>query len=126
MVEMVKQITQKKPERVMDFLSKQEALVTQLGVAFFDNDAKAMMQILLSGERNLEMLGVVGKKAKALIEEIEGLGGVAKISGAGGVKNGSGMLLSYHDDSSVLLDFAKKNQLEAFAFSLDKEGVQVE
>ncbi|EKD80236.1 MAG: hypothetical protein ACD_40C00169G0006 [uncultured bacterium] len=49
-------------------------------------------------ERLLEKIGVVSEKAKVMIKAIEEIGGVAKICGAGGRKNGSGVILAYHPD----------------------------
>jgi len=42
--------------------------------------------LISENQRLLEDLGVVGKRAKSLVKEIETLGGFAKITGAGGVR----------------------------------------
>jgi mevalonate kinase len=51
-------------------------------------------------------LGVVSDNAQAMISEVEKIGGVAKITGAGGKTAGSGMLLAYHPDISILSELA--------------------
>jgi len=82
--------------------------------------------LISENERLLEKLGVVGEKAKKIIREIEDLGGAAKICGAGGVKEGSGILLCYHQKQEILLGFAKKNQIPNYQLKFEKEGLRNE
>lgn len=53
-------------------------------------------QIIKEANICLTNLGVVSKSTQKLIAQIEKSGGAAKITGAGGHKTGSGMLLVYH------------------------------
>jgi len=57
----------------------------------------------------LDELGVVGDKARNMVQQIEAIGGVTKITGAGGIKSGSGMLLCYHPDPSRLQHLVSKH-----------------
>ncbi len=82
------------------------------------------MQVIGKAERNLEKLAVVGKTAKSLIGKIESLKGVAKITGAGGIKKGSGMILAYHKDLNKLIKFAKDNDLKYYPVEISYEGVK--
>lgn len=82
--------------------------------------------LIRSNERLLEKLGVVGKQGQKIIQGIEELGGVAKICGAGGVKTGSGILLTYHPEPAKLAAFGKKEELDIFGVKLGEEGVRVE
>ena len=50
----------------------------------------------------LEQLNVVSENTIHLVREIEKIGGHAKISGAGGRINGSGILLVWHYDIEKL------------------------
>lgn len=50
----------------------------------------------------LEQLHVVSENTIHLVREIKKIGGYAKISGAGGRTNGSGMLLVWHEDEEKL------------------------
>jgi len=61
-------------------------------------------------ERLLEELGVVGEMAQRMVRLIEGIGGAAKICGAGGIRKGSGILLVYHDDLEKLQHFFCANE----------------
>src|SRR5258708_3289091 len=60
---------------------------------------------MTENEALLEELGVVGNKAKEMIRKIEKSGGFAKISGAGGVQEGSGIILASHLDSGAFRKF---------------------
>jgi mevalonate kinase len=74
--------------------------------------------LISKNQRLLEDLGVVGEKAKKLVKEIEGLGGFAKITGAGGIKKGSGWLLVHHPDENKLANFIKENSLKSHKISI--------
>lgn len=65
--------------------------------------------LLTRNQRLLEKLNVVGNKAKHIISIIEKSNGFAKIAGAGGILDGSGMILAYHPNQHVLTQLAKKN-----------------
>ena len=63
----------------------------------------------------LEELGVVGNRAKKLSKELREIGAHVKITGAGGAKKGSGMMIVVKDDLTQikkLLDNRKINYLE--------------
>lgn len=77
-------------------------------------DANALRE----NQRLLEQLGVVGEKAKKIIKEIEEIGAVAKITGAGGVSDGSGMILAYSDDHNKISDLIKKNKWKSYQIQI--------
>jgi len=52
------------------------------------------LKLISQNQKLLEKIGVVGKKAKEIIKQLSKKGVVAKITGAGGVKSGSGMIIS--------------------------------
>jgi len=126
MVEKVAGLAKKYPSRVKNIFYEQEILVKQLAQAILLKNYNSLMFAIRQGERNLEELGVVGKKAKGIIREVERAGGVAKICGGGGVKNGSGMILCFHQDANAILEIATRQQLEAFPILFEKEGVRIE
>jgi len=110
--------------KIKSILSSQENLTKQMELALKKGDG--LIEIIKKSQKNLEKIGVVGKIARKIIKEIENLGGAAKISGAGGVKAGSGMLLCYHPDPKKLLTYAKDNNLEAFTVKLGEQGLREE
>jgi mevalonate kinase len=83
-------------------------------------------EIIKENERLIEQLGVVSESTREIIRKIEKIGGAAKICGAGGRKDKSGIVLVYHKDTEKLMDFAKKNTLDPFLVKMGIEGVQIE
>jgi mevalonate kinase len=97
-----------KTAKILDSLGK----VTEGFVASFKKrEFIRLADIIKENERLLEELGVVGERTKNLIRRIEKRGGAAKICGAGGLKKGSGVMLCYHQDPRVILNFAKNQGL---------------
>lgn len=88
-----------------------------------DLDIKSLIE---DNERLLEEIGVVSGSTKHLIRSIKSIGGTAKISGAGGYKAGSGLLLAFHTNPERLLHFAKKKNLDIFRANLNQRGVSYE
>jgi mevalonate kinase len=83
-------------------------------------------RLMMENEGLLEKLGVVSESAKILIHRIEKMGGFAKISGAGGKKEGSGMILIYHKDIEKITFFTKNNNLNIIPVKMGEEGVRME
>ncbi len=83
-----------------------QKIIKSLGSDNFD------VQLITDNELLLEDLGVVGKKAKQMIRKIEAMRGFAKICGAGGVNDGSGVVLVFHPEPMKLLDLSKKESWE--------------
>lgn len=127
--EMVKRVKSKikyqkaKTEKIFD---KIEEETKKLLLGLRKEDKEEIMEAIKGCEENLERLGVVGEFAEKVVRAIEGLGGVAKVCGAGGVKDRSGILLCYHKRPEKIFALAKKLGLETFAVKLGEEGVRVE
>lgn len=96
----------------------QESLANEMLQVLKAGDEDKFEEILTWAEVNLEKLGVVGKNAQAIIRQIENIRGGAKITGAGGVKKGSGMILAFHKDLNKLIKFAKNNNLSYYPISI--------
>lgn len=77
-------------------------------------------------EQLLEELGIVSSSAHALIADVESVGGVAKISGAGGIKTGSGVVIAIHTKPQEMMALAKKYAYPAFQVVLGGDGVRKE
>jgi len=89
-------------------------------------DLNSLGLLITENERLLEQLGVVGIKAQKLIQDIEKIGGSAKICGAGGLKTGSGIILVYHKYLQDVKKYCQKNKLSFFMAKLEKQGVKYE
>lgn len=126
MVEKVGMFMRRFPKRVNTIFEDQEKLTKKLVLGIKDDNEDIIMHSLKSGERNLEKLGVVSLSAKKIIKSIERENGVAKVCGAGGHKNGSGMLIAYHRDPNAISEFVKKNNFECMKVKIDQEGLRQE
>lgn len=107
--------------RVMENIGK----ISQEMISDFVS-GKFRPDLISLNERLLEKLGVVGDKAKRMIKDIEKTGGAAKICGAGGVKEGSGVMLAYNNDFERLGSLIRKNNWESFETDLGGEGWKLE
>ncbi len=74
--------------------------------------------LLSENQSLLEKLGVVGDTANYMVRSVEKIGGVAKITGAGGLRSGSGFLLCWHQKLSTIIDLAVKKNWQYRKLSL--------
>lgn len=117
--EMVKYVggLRKARRTFVDGIFKEIEAVTRGFLDFLLNESKQDFGGLIrENEKLLEKLGVVSESTKSLIRRIEKIRGFAKISGAGGRKEESGMVLIYHKDIDLKLMSVK----------LGEEGVRIE
>lgn len=124
MVKNVGQLKKENPEKINAIFEDQELQTKNLVLSLKEGDEDLLINSIKSGEVNLEKLNVVSGSAKKIIREIEEIGGAAKISGGGGIKNGSGMLLCYHNDLEKLKDFFTKNNLQFEIIKIVKSGIE--
>lgn len=126
MVLAVKELYDKKPKIVNNFLEAQERLVKELLSVVRNSDEKGLIRIIREGEANLESIGVASKLSAEIIRKVERKGGAAKICGAGGKSKATGVLLCYHKDKKVVEKIAKSYNLPYFSAKLGVEGVKLE
>lgn len=124
MVEKVAKLKTAFPQKTEAIFNSQEELTKKMVIALRDGGEDLLIKCIKLGEENLERLGVVSKKTQALIRGIEKLGGAAKISGGGGVKEGSGMLLAYHKNIKSLLSYAKQKYLAILTIKIGEGGLR--
>lgn len=124
--EMVEMISLKPKTRSSKLLAAIGQLPEQFVKALKVGNLSYLSDLIKKNERLLEELGVVGKKAQKIIRQIEALAGAAKICGAGGVKQGSGIALVYHPNPNLIKQFCQRNKLEFYEVKLGEEGVRIE
>ncbi len=117
------QISNAKRERIFNAVEIETKKFLQ---AVHDENESDMRKAIAVAENLLEQMGVVSESAQKLIRAIEDRGGVAKISGAGGDKDGSGIVLAQHDSVQVLQDCASAYGFDTFSLQLGQPGVRVE
>lgn len=125
MVDKVRRFYLRSPLKVEKTFKEVEQ-VTRGFLKFLSKEESNLGELVKTNEELLERLGVVSKKTMRLIRKIEKIGGFAKISGAGGAKDNSGIIITYHPDQEKLLSFAKKENLDIFRVKLGEEGVRIE
>lgn len=126
MVAIVANLYAKKRKKFEEIFTNQEEQTKNLLLALKTGNEKQLSAAIKQGENNLEKIGVVGDFAKKIIREIESLGGAAKICGAGGKKQGSGILLCFHRDLSKLILISKKYNIPVMPIKLGEEGIRLE
>ncbi len=127
--EMVKNVANysvENPKKFKKILIDQEKLTLQMHDVLIKGSDTFLITTIRRAQKNLEDLGVVSKRSQALIQAIEHFGGAAKISGGGGIKGGTGMLVCFAKDSESIINFAKKNNVNYFPVQLAQEGLRRE
>lgn len=116
----------KKRETVEKIFRGIEAVTKNFLRYLLKTDTSDLQDLIKENELLLESLGVVSEKTKKIIRMIEKEGGSAKISGAGGRKDGSGMVIVYHKDIEKIILLGKKNGFDLSSVKLGEEGVRIE
>lgn len=114
------------PNEFIQLLWEFQHVTKDMVSAIHDENILLFTDAIRKNEMLLEKLGVVSASTKKLIREIEKKGGVAKISGAGGVNKGSGTILAVHKDPKVLQSIAKKYTFQFSQVALSGFGVRIE
>ncbi len=117
MVEYLKSKVKSQKSKVEKLFNENERQTKRIAVAIKEGNEKELMEAITAGERTLEGMGVVSKKAIPLIRKIEKAGGAAKILGGGGRAEGVGYLLCYH---------ANPKKFHADPIRLGEEGIRLE
>lgn len=128
MVERVKKLYNRRSKYVEKILNEQERETKKMMMGLMTSENKGkrwLREAIRLGERNLERLGVVSQKTKELIRNLEKLGAVAKISGAGGRKDKSGLVLVYSEDKQSIINYCQNLGLETIDFIIAESGLKV-
>lgn len=122
----VASVRKRHERRFVLLLSAMEAVTRRMAAAIHDEDEAQFRSAITENQRHLESMEVVSDAAVALIRRIEQSGGAAKISGAGGLKTGSGVVIAVHDTPSVLSAIAERYHYPVFRVQLGGSGVRLE
>lgn len=95
MVDYVAQKFTEDPKTLTSIFQNIDSLIPIFIKALEHNDKESFGQTINKAGTLLEDLGVVSTQTQKITEEIRHQGGSAKITGAGGLKAGSGMLLTF-------------------------------
>lgn len=126
MVENVAKLYKKREKSIEEIFNDQEKQTKKLLLSLRNNNRDQLIEAIKTGEKNLEKMEIVGDFAKKIIRKIEALGGTAKICGGGGRKVGSGIILCYHKNLSIIKNIAMEYNVSLFQTELGGEGVRLE
>jgi len=79
-------------------------------------------ELINQNQKALETISVCSNKTLDLIDSLKKIGAAAKVTGAGGVEEGSGMVLISHPDSEKIQQWAHQHQQTLVPITLATEG----
>ncbi len=126
MVSIVKDLYRVKSNFVVEIFIEQAELTEQFLVAIQNVNKDEVMRIIKAGEKNLEKIGAVSESTKDLIRKIEENGGCAKVCGAGGRADKSGIILIYHENLQKLMSILKPHGFKTENLEFDYQGLKTE
>lgn len=115
----------KKPQLTEEILNDIEKTTKRMVVSTIKEDEEFFVKSIIDNQIFLEMLGVVSNRAKKLLKQLEPLG-YGKVTGAGGVKTGSGFVLFYTHTREKFKRYCEKNKITFMKFKPSYQGVKKE
>lgn len=125
--EMVKYVGKKyneNPREMEKTLAQIEKVTKRMVISIVKEDVNMFKESLEDNEKLVEDLGIVSSETKKFIDNVTSVG-VGKVTGAGGIQNGSGMVIFYTQDKEELEKKLESLQLELIKFDQDFEGVKL-
>jgi len=126
LVSFVGKLKQQKPKAINEAFNEIEQITKGMTQAIHDENETNFRKLIKLNQRLLEKIGVVSELTKKFIGDVENVGGAAKISGAGGRKSGSGIVICSHDRPQIIEKIAQKYGFPTFQTKLGKPGVKTE
>lgn len=126
LVSYVEQVKKQNERNFSLLLHEIEEVTKRVARSIHDENEEHFRAALSANEQLLERMGVVSMSARACIRDIEKAGGVAKISGAGGRRTGSGVVIASCDRPKKLTEIASSHGYPSFQVILGGEGVKIE
>lgn len=126
LVSYVEQVKKQSERNFSLLLHEIEEVTKNVARSIHDENEEHFRAALSTNEQLLERMGVVSAKAQVCIRDIEKAGGVAKISGAGGRRTGSGVIIASCDLPKKLTEIASSHGYPSFQVILGGEGVKIE
>ena len=99
-------------------------VTTAMDLALQQSDLSAVQECIRKNHQLLKYIGVVPNKVAKFIEQVEELGGAAKISGAGAVSgNNAGIVLVVGE--TAIIDIANKYGYEILPVQGELSGLRI-
>lgn len=125
MVNLVKSFGFQNPNKLKQFLDSQEQITRDLLTVLKTANESEFIYLIKKGESNLEKINIVSPRTQKLVRQIEKTNSAAKICGAGGLAENSGIILAFGEINKIkkiALDF----NYTFFQTKLGVEGVKIE
>jgi len=100
-----------------------ERMTKRMVVSTVKEDVKMFSDAIAKNQRLLVDLGIVSKKTSQLLEKLKPYG-VGKVTGAGGAKMGSGMVLFCMKDNTNIKQLLLSEGFSLIPFQQDQNGLQ--
>lgn len=124
MVELVREARATRRQEIDSAFQEMERVARAWLNYLLSKESLDVADLIHTNHQALHRIGAVSSSTQELISQIESIGGAAKITGAGGATQGSGMVLVYHQDTETLRAWANKKQLSLTPVHLGGPGLQ--
>ncbi len=122
MVKHVGNLYNKHPKKMEQALAGIERVTKRMVISIVKEDIKMFTDALGENQKLLVELGIVSKDTQKLIDSLKPFG-VGKVTGAGGVKGGSGMILFCANDVQSIKTIRLIHSDKVFNFSQNLTGI---
>lgn len=123
MVKMVGKRYNKMPKEMEHTLVQIEKITKRMVVSIVKEDLNMFAEAIHDNENQLVDFGIVSKETQKLLSTLSEYG-VGKVTGAGGYKAGSGMILFLAQDMEKTVKYLKSQNIEYVPFKQDFDGVK--
>ncbi|MEI6532361.1 MAG: mevalonate kinase [Candidatus Roizmanbacteria bacterium] len=124
MVQLVGRRYNEDPERMEKIMYSIEKFTKRLVISIVKEDVVLFESTLKDIQNKLEEMGVVSDKTKKIIQLLNTFG-TGKVTGAGGVIDGSGFVLFFTTDQEGLIQFLNEQKIPYYQFKQDTRGVEI-
>ena len=111
------------PKLIETVLNTMEKLTKRMVVSIVKEDMRLFQETVQENQKELENLGIVSKQTSELLKNLQAYG-VGKVTGAGGITEGSGLIMFFAKNKEGLENYAIKNKLTLLPFEQDFAGVK--
>lgn len=123
--EMVKHVGKRyndMPKEMEQTLVQIEKVTKRMVVSIVKEDLNMFSEAVKDNQTYLEDFGIVSDNTKKLMQRLSQFG-VGKVTGAGGLHEGSGMILFLTDQKEKLISYLQEQNINFVSFKQDFEGV---
>lgn len=124
LISRVLELNRQNKNKVMELIGRDRKITEQ--VQHEIKEGSLNPDFLKESQEVLEEFGVIGEHGKQIIRAINNHGGMAKVSGAGGIKSGVGMIMCYHPDEDSLKRLALEQGIRYSPLILGGSGWKIE